>query len=254
MVAVAALVYNADEGREVTMQRMRTIGVLGGMSWESTAEYYRLLNEGVRRRLGGQHSAELVLYSVDFAPIERLQHEDRWDDLTERLVTAACRVEAAGAELLLLATNTMHRLAPALEAALSIPLLHIADATGEAIRAEGLGTVGLLGTRFTMEQGFYRDRLAERHGLRVLVPEAEGRELVHRVIYDELCQGRVLDASRVGVLEVCEALAARGAQGVVLGCTELPLLVRPGGTSVPVFDTTALHVEGALAAAFAAGA
>ncbi len=176
---------------------MKTIGVLGGMSWESTQSYYRALNEGVKRELGGFHSAKVALVSVDFAEIETLQQADRWDEAGERLADAARRVQSAGADFLLLATNTMHRIAPAIEAAIEIPLLHIADATAERLRADGVYRVGLLGTRFTMEQAFYKDRLAERFGIEVLVPEAEQRERVHRVIFEELCQGRIEPASKV---------------------------------------------------------
>jgi aspartate racemase len=229
---------------------VKRIGLIGGMSWESSAEYYRLLNETVRERLGGLHSAECLLYSVDFAEVEAMQAEGRWDDAADRLVDAARALEAGGAELLVLCTNTMHKVAGAVEAAVSIPLLHLADTTAAAVRAAGLGTVGLLGTAFTMEQDFYRDRLAG-HGLTVLVPEEADRALVHRVIYDELCLGVVRDASRTAYQGVIGRLVEAGAEGVVLGCTEIELLVGPADSPVPVFPTTRLHVLAAVTAALA---
>lgn len=225
---------------------MKTIGLLGGMSWESSAVYYRILNREVKRRLGGLHSAHCVLLSVDFAPVEELQRAGGWEEAGRRLGEEARRVQAAGAELLLLCTNTMHRVAEAVQAAVEIPLLHLADATGERVRAAGVGTVGLLGTRFTMEEDFYRGRLEERFGLRVLVPGGEDRELVHRVIYEELVQGRVEEASRREVRRIVEELAGRGADGVILGCTELPLLLAEGDGPVPLFDTTRIHAEEAV--------
>lgn len=230
---------------------MRKIGLLGGMSWESTAEYYRLLNEGVRAALGGLHSARLVLASVDFAEVERLQTEARWDEAGALLAAEACGLEAAGAELVLLCTNTMHKVAGTVAAAIGVPLLHLGDATAEAVTAAGVSTVGLLGTAFTMEQDFYRGRLAS-HGLTVLVPGADDRALVHGVIYDELCVGVVRDTSRHAVVAVARRLIDRGAQGLVLGCTELELLVGPGSLAeVPLFPTTRLHVEAALRVALA---
>jgi aspartate racemase len=229
-----------------------TIGMLGGMSWESSAEYYRLANELVRERLGGLHSARCLLYSVDFAAIEHLQAAGRWDDAGALLATAAGRLEAAGADLLVLCTNTMHKVADQIAGAVRIPLLHIADATAAAVRAAGLDTVGLLGTAFTMEQEFYTGRLAS-HGVTVLVPEAADRALVHAVIYDELCRGIVTASSRAAYAEVIGRLAAAGAQGVILGCTEIELLVGPEDSPVPVFPTTRLHVEAAVNRALAAG-
>jgi aspartate racemase len=230
---------------------VRKIGLLGGMSWESTAEYYRLLNEGVRAALGGLHSARLVLASVDFAEVERMQTEQRWDEAGALLADEARGLEAAGAELLLLCTNTMHKVADTVAAAIGVPLLHLADATAEAVAAAGLSSVGLLGTAFTMEQDFYRGRLAS-HGLTVIVPEPEDRVLVHGVIYDELCVGVVHDASRDALLAVARRLLDRGAEGVVLGCTELELLLTPGGLgTVPLFPTTRLHVDAALRVALA---
>ncbi|MEU3922496.1 aspartate/glutamate racemase family protein [Streptomyces sp. NPDC029004] len=227
---------------------MKTIGLIGGMSWESSAEYYRLLNELVRERLGGLHSAKCVLHSVDFAEIEGLQVAGDWERAGEILADAARGLQAAGADLLLICTNTMHKVAGQVEAAVSVPLLHLADATADAVRAKGLGRVGLLGTAFTMEQDFYRDRLAG-HGLDVLTPDAEGRALVHRVIYEELCLGVVREESRAAYQDVIAGLVAAGAEGVVLGCTEIELLIGEKDSPVPVFPTTRLHVEAAVDAA-----
>ncbi|HET8560018.1 MAG TPA: aspartate/glutamate racemase family protein [Marmoricola sp.] len=224
---------------------MPLIGLIGGMSWESTAEYYRLFNELTRERLGGLHSCELLLHSVDFADVEELQAAGAWAAAGERLASVAEGLERAGADLLVLCTNTMHKVAPAIEAATSIPLLHLGDATARAVRRSGLETVGLLGTAFTMEQSFYRDRLAS-YGLSVLVPPDRDRALVHRVIYEELCLGLVRDESRRAYLEVIDRLRAAGAQGVVLGCTEIELLIRAGDTDLPVFPTTRIHVEAVL--------
>ena len=224
---------------------MKRIGLIGGMSWESSAEYYRLLNELVRERLGGLHSAECLLFSVDFAEIEAMQVEGRWADAADRLVDAARVLETGGADFVVLCTNTMHKVADAIEAAVSIPLLHLADTTADAILSAGLGRVGLLGTAFTMEQDFYRERLAS-HGLGVVVPDAEDRALVHRVIYDELCLGVVSETSRAAYLDVIGRLVEKGAAGVVLGCTEIELLVGQEHTGVPVFPTTRLHAVAAV--------
>ncbi|MGV9270315.1 aspartate/glutamate racemase family protein [Kitasatospora sp. NPDC003701] len=229
---------------------MKTLGLIGGMSWESTAEYYRTLNQLTRARLGGLHSARLVLHSVDFADIERLQTQGRWTEAGEVLADAARSLEAAGAELLLICTNTMHRVADQVEAAVSVPLLHLADATAGAVRAAGLRRVGLLGTAFTMEQDFYRGRL-EANGLTVLVPDTDGRALVHRVIYEELCLGVVREESRAAYRRVIEELVAAGAEGVILGCTEIELLVRDEDSAVPLFPTARLHAEAAVEAALA---
>lgn len=231
------------------MAQKLVIGLIGGMSWESTAEYYRLANELVRERLGGLHSARLLLASVDFAEIERLQAAGDWDAAGPILADVARSLEAGGAELLLLCTNTMHKVAPAIEAATSIPFLHLADATAAAVRAAGVTRVGLLGTAFTMEQDFYRERL-EGHGLEVLIPPATDRAEVHRVIYDELCQGRVLATSRDAVRAVITRLVNAGAEGVILGCTELELLISQADSPVPAFPTTRLHVQAAIDAAF----
>ncbi|MEV7022015.1 aspartate/glutamate racemase family protein [Kitasatospora sp. NPDC093558] len=228
---------------------MKTLGLIGGMSWESTAEYYRLLNELTRERLGGLHSARLVLYSVDFATVERLQAEGRWTEAGELLAGAARSLEAAGADLLLICTNTMHKVADQVASAVSVPLLHLADATAAAVRTAGLRRVGLLGTAFTMEQDFYRGRLASSGGLDVLVPAAESRALVHRIIYDELCVGLVREESRAEFRRVIGELVAEGAEGVILGCTEIELLVHPADSPVPVFPTARLHAEAAITAA-----
>jgi aspartate racemase len=227
---------------------VKTIGLIGGMSWESSAEYYRLLNELVRERLGGLHSAKCLLHSLDFAEIEELQAAGEWQRAGEILAEAARGLQAAGADLLLICTNTMHKVAGQVEAAVSVPLLHLADATADAVRAAGIGRVGLLGTAFTMEQAFYRDRLAG-HGLDVLTPDGEGRALVHRVIYEELCLGVVREESRAAYQDVIGKLVAAGAEGVVLGCTEIELLIRDEDSPVPVFPTTRLHAEAAVAAA-----
>jgi aspartate racemase len=231
---------------------VRTIGLLGGMSWESSSEYYRLINERVRERLEGLHSAQCVLYSVDFAPIEQMQAQDRWDDAGVALAEAAQAVQAAGADLLVLCTNTMHKLADQIRAAISIPLLDITDVVATAVTGAGIGKVGLLATAYTMEQPFYRDRLA-RHGLEVLVPGDEDRATVHAVIYDELCRGIVRDESRQAYRGVIERLVAHGAEGIVLGCTEIELLVGQDDSSVPVFPTTSLHAAAAVDAALAGG-
>ena len=228
--------------------RPRVIGMLGGMSWESTAEYYRLANEMIRDRLGGMHSARLVLCSVDFAEIERLQVSGGWHDAGLLLATEAARLEAAGAELLLLCTNTMHRVADDIQAAVSIPLLHLADITAEAVNASGAHSVGLLATAFTMEQAFYRDRLSRPRVLRVLVPDAEDRAEAHRIIYQELCLGMITERSRQAYRDVITRLVAAGAEGMILGCTEIELLIGSDDSPVPIFPTTRLHVAAAVEA------
>ncbi|HTI03470.1 MAG TPA: aspartate/glutamate racemase family protein [Acidisoma sp.] len=230
---------------------MKMIGLIGGMSWESSAEYYRILNQGVRDRQGPTASARCLLWSFDFSEIERLQHAGDWSGLELRMVDAARRLEAGGAGILLICTNTMHRMADQVQAAVAIPLLHIADPTARAIRARGFRRVGLLGTAFTMEQDFYKGRLRDRHGLDVLIPEAEDRATVHRIIYEELVAGVVTGESRAAYRAVIARLVARGAEAVILGCTEIMLLVRPEDSAVPLFDTTALHAEAAVAAALA---
>lgn len=229
---------------------MHTIGLLGGMSWESTAIYYRLANEMVRDRLGGLHSARIVMMSVDFAEVEALQASGQWDRAGELLVAEAARLETAGADFLVLCTNTMHKVAGAIETSASIPLLHLGDVTAAAVRTAGLDTVGLLGTGFTMSQDFYSGRL-ESHGLKVLVPDADEQAMVHRVIYDELCQGVVLDESRSAYLEVIDHLVAGGAEGIILGCTEIEMLIQDDDVPLPTFPTTRLHVEAAVDRALA---
>ncbi|MCA1272566.1 aspartate/glutamate racemase family protein [Streptomyces rubiginosohelvolus] len=231
---------------------MRTIGLIGGMSWESTAEYYRLINEYTRDRLGGLHSARCVLYSVDFAEIERLQAEGRWEEAGEVLADAARAVQSAGADMVLICTNTMHKVADTVAAAVSVPLVHLADATADVVRAAGVRKVGLLGTAFTMEQDFYRGRLRDR-GLDVRVPDAAGRALVHEVIYGELCLGEVRAASREAYREIIRGLVADGAEGVILGCTEIELLIGPEDSTVPVFPTARLHALAAVDAALSGG-
>jgi aspartate racemase len=223
---------------------MRTLGLLGGMSWQSTLPYYRIVNERVRERLGGLHSAKLVLYSVDFAEIEHLQQTGDWDTAGRVLASAAEALERAGAEALVLCTNTMHLVLDAIEASIGIPTLHIADATARRIRAQGITRVGLLATRFTMEQAFYRERL-ERHGLSVLSPDDAQRAEVHRVIYEELCLGTIRESSRETYRKVMADLVARGAEAIIFGCTEIGLLVDAGDTGVPVFDTARIHAEDA---------
>jgi aspartate racemase len=230
---------------------MRTIGLIGGMSWESSAEYYRILNQGVRDRLGPTASARCLLWSFDFSEIEALQHRGEWEELTARLVDAARKLETAGADILVICTNTMHRMAPAIEAAVQVPLLHIADPTAERIKAAGLRRVGLLGTAFTMERDFLKGRLAGRHGLEVIVPNAQDRATIHRVIYEELVAGQIVPASRDAYRAVIARLVEAGAQAVILGCTEIMLLVRPEDSAVPLFDTTALHAQAAVRQALA---
>jgi aspartate racemase len=229
----------------------KVIGLLGGMSWESSAEYYRIINQAVRDRLGGLHSARCLMWSFDFAEVEALQHAGRWQDATALMIEAARRLERGGADFLLICTNTMHRMAEEVQAAIAIPLLHIADPTAGRIRAAGLRRVGLLGTAFTMEQDFYKGRLAARHGLEVLVPEEADRATVHRIIYEELVQGRVEPASRQAYREIIARLVAEGAEAVILGCTEIMLLVRPEDSEVPLYDTTAIHAEAAVERALA---
>lgn len=230
---------------------MRMIGLIGGMSWESTAEYYRLLNQGVRERLGPTASARCVVWSFDFSEIEELQHKGDWDGLTERMVDAARRLETAGADVLLICTNTMHRMAPAVQSAVGVPLLHIADPTAERIKAAGFRKVGLLGTAFTMEHDFYKGRLIRDHGLSVVVPGDQDRAAVHRIIYEELVAGKGTPDSRNAYRGVIARLVEDGAEAVILGCTEIMLLVRPEDSPVPIFDTTAIHAEAAIAIALA---
>jgi aspartate racemase len=225
---------------------MKTIGMIGGMSWESSLEYYRIINEAIKQQLGGLHSAKSVLVSVDFAEIEVLQREDRWQDATRVMIEAARAVQAGGADFLIICTNTMHKMADEVQENISIPLLHIADPTAEAIQAQGLQKVGLLGTRFTMEQDFYCSRLVEKYGLDVLLPDRADREIVHRVIYDELVLGKIVPASQAEYLRILAGLANAGAGGVILGCTEIGLLVSQADTTLPLFDTTRIHALAAV--------
>lgn len=225
---------------------MRTIGLIGGMSWESSAEYYRLINQLVRDRLGPLRSAQLLMYSVDFGPVEQAQHAGRWNDAAAILVDAARKLEAGGAECVLLCTNTMHKVADQIQQAIGIPFLHIADPAGQAAVDAGMIDVGLLGTAFTMEQDFLKRRL-EARGLRVMVPDAEARQAVHRIIYEELCVGIISEASRTIYQRVIQALTARGAQAIILGCTEIGLLIKPEHSALPLLDTTELHARAAVA-------
>jgi aspartate racemase len=225
---------------------MRLIGLIGGMSWVSSAEYYRILNQETQARFGGQHSAHVLLYSLDFHEIERLQREGRWDEAAVAMGAAAARLQAGGAEVLVLCTNTMHKVVPMFEPALQVPLLHVADAVGRRIARAGLRRIALLGTRFTMEEGFYRDRLSERYGLDIVVPDAAEREQIHRIIYEEPCLGRIVEGSRGVFMAIMRRLAGVGAEGYILGCTEIPLLVDALHTSLPLFDSTRLHAEAAL--------
>jgi amino-acid racemase len=225
---------------------MKTIGLIGGMSWESSLEYYRILNETIKERLGGLHSAKCVLVSVDFAEIEPLQRQERWAEQAQMMVAAAQNLERAGADFVLLCTNTMHKLAEDIQAGIHIPFLHIADATARKIKSAGIRKVGLLGTRFTMEQDFYRQRLEEKHHLTVLIPDEEQRELVHRVIYQELCLGVIKDESRLQYTQIIQDLVLHGAQGIILGCTEIELLVKPEDSLVALFPTTRIHAEAAV--------
>jgi aspartate racemase len=225
---------------------MKTIGVIGGMSWESSAEYYRLLNRTAKARLGGHHNARSLMLTVDFAGVEALQREGDWETLGTQMAEAALQLERGGAAIVLLATNTMHRVCAPIEASISVPFLHIADPTGEALRAAGVQRAGLLGTRYTMEQDFYVGRLRERHGIEAVVPNDDDRADVHRIIYDELCHGIVKPESRRVYQRVIEDLKARGAQAVILGCTEITLLIGSDDSALPVFDTTALHAQAAV--------
>ena len=230
---------------------MKVIGLVGGMSWESSAHYYRLVNEGVKARLGGLHSARCVLASVDFAEVEPLQRADRWDEAGTLLNEAALGLERAGAELLVLCANTMHKVADRMMEGVRAPLVHIADATAERVRSAGVRRIGLIGTRYTMEQDFYRRRLEERHGLEVIVPGAEDRAEVHRVIFEELVLGQIHERSRARYAAVCAALLREGAQGIVAGCTEIGMLLRPEDVAAPLFDTTEIHAQAAVERALA---
>jgi aspartate racemase len=225
---------------------VKTIGLIGGMSWESSIEYYRIINETVREKLGGLHSAKSVMYSVDFAEIEALQQEGRWEEATKQMIDVAHQVERGGADFIIICTNTMHRMADEVQENIGIPLLHIADATADKIKAKGLKVIGLLGTRYTMEEEFYRGRLVERHGLDVLIPGENERQVVHQVIYDELVMGKIEPSSKARYMEIIEAMVLRGVEGIILGCTEIGLLVGDRDVAVPVFDTTFIHATTAV--------
>ena len=225
---------------------MKTIGLLGGMSWESTVGYYRAINEGVKNALGGLHSAKIAMYSVDFEPIEQHAHAGDWETVAKIITEAAGKVQAAGADFLIICTNTMHKLAPEIEAAIQIPLLHIADATAEVIVDKNINTVGLLGTAFTMEQGFYKGILTDKYGLKVLVPEENDRQIIHRIIFDELCLGITRNESKAEFLRIIDELAARGAEAVILGCTEIGMLINQADTDIRLLDTTQIHVNKAV--------
>jgi len=230
---------------------MKVIGLIGGMSWNSSLEYYRLINEFIAEKLGGLHSARIILYSLDFDEIERTQREARWDDATSILTEAGSALKQAGADFLVICTNTMHKVAGAVADGVGLPLLHIGDVAGSAIKKQNLRAVGLLGTRFVMEEQFYRGRLKERFGVKVLVPGEEEQAMINRIIYDELCQGEIKDSSRRACIDIINELIEQGVEGIVLGCTELPLLIRPSDIDVPLFDTTRLHAEAAVKMALA---
>ncbi|MEP7136140.1 MAG: aspartate/glutamate racemase family protein [Chloroflexota bacterium] len=225
---------------------MKTIGLIGGMSWESSIEYYRIINEMTKAKLGGLHSAKSIMVSVDFAEIEAFQHEGKWDEAAQVLIEAAQSVERGGADFIILCTNTMHKVADELQASVKIPLLHIADATAQLVKESGIQNVGLLGTRFTMEEEFYKGRLTQKYGLHVSVPNAEGREIVHRVIYDELVVGKIQQHSKEQYMEIIEQMVQQGAEGIILGCTEIGLLIHEPDSQVPLFDTTRIHAKAAV--------
>jgi aspartate racemase len=225
---------------------MKTVGLLGGMSWESTAGYYKAINEGVKNRLGGLHSAQIAMFSVDFEPIEKLQHQGDWAAAAHILSEAAKKIEAAGADFLLICTNTMHKVAPQIEQAIKIPILHIADATAESLLENGIKTVGLLGTAFTMEEDFYKGRLEEKYGLKVIIPNTKDRKIVHTIIYNELCIGNIESNSKMEYLRIINELSENGAEAVILGCTEIGMLIKQSDTSVFLYDTTQIHASKAV--------
>ena len=224
---------------------MKTIGLIGGMSWESSLEYYRIVNEIVKSKLGGLHSAQCIMYSVDFAEIETLQRQGKWDEATDLMIDAARHVEKGGADFFLICTNTMHLMADEVAEHVSIPFIHIADVTAEAVKERGIKKIGLLGTKFTMEEDFYRGRLIKNHGLEVLIPEKRERDIIHEIIFGELCLGKIKKSSRDQFITVMEKLALAGAEGIVLGCTEIGLLTKDGDSRIPLFDTTRIHAEAA---------
>ena len=226
---------------------MKTIGLIGGMSWESSLEYYRIINETVKEKLGGFHSAKCVMYSVDFDEIEKLQHQERWEEATELMIDAAHRLKKGGADFIVICTNTMHKMAEDVQKSIDIPLLHLADATAEKIREKGLKKIGLLGSRFTMEQDFYKGRLTQKYGLEVLIPDEEERQIVHDTIYNELVMGKITKISKQKFKEIIDNLETKGAEGVILGCTEIPLLVKQKDYDILLFDTTTIHAKAAVA-------
>jgi aspartate racemase len=225
---------------------MKTMGLIGGMSWESTLEYYRIINETTKAKLGRFHSAKMLLYSVDFDEIEILQHKGKWDELTEMMIDAGMRLKKGGVEFILICTNTMHLMAEAVEKETGLPLIHIVDATAEKVRSRGVRRAGLLGTKFTMEQDFYKERLRKKHNLDILIPGDEERESIHRILYSELCLGEIKDASKAAFKKIIDSLVSKGAEGIILGCTEIPLLVQQEDYDIDLFDTTAIHAEAAV--------
>jgi aspartate racemase len=225
---------------------MKTIGLIGGMSWESSLEYYRVINETVKEKLGGFHSAKSIMYSVDFEEVEKLQHQGKWEEATRLMIDAAARIEKAGADFIVICTNTMHKMAGEVQKSIKIPLLHIADVTAEKIKAQGLKKIGLLGTKFTMEEDFYKGRLQEKYGLEVIIPDEEERQVIHQILYDELCLGEIKRLSKDKFQKIIGHLVAKGAEGIILGCTEIPLLVEQEDYDIPLFDTTRIHAKAAV--------
>ncbi|MCK4264440.1 MAG: aspartate/glutamate racemase family protein [Candidatus Aminicenantes bacterium] len=225
---------------------MKTIGLIGGMSWESSLEYYRIINETVKEKLGGFHSAKCLMYSVDFEEVEKLQRHGKWDEATALMIDAAQRVKKGGADFVVICTNTMHKMAEEVQSSINIPLLHIADVTAERIKAQGLKKVGLLGTKFTMEEDFYKGRLIKKHGLEVMIPDDEEREAINNILYNELCMGEIKKISKDKFKKIIDNLVLKGAEGIILGCTEIPLLIDKEDYEIPLFDTTRIHAEAAV--------
>jgi len=225
---------------------MKTMGLIGGMSWESSLEYYRIINETVKEKLGGLHSAKCIMYSVDFDEVEKLQHHGKWKEATALMIEAAQRIEKAGADFVIICTNTMHKMAEEVQNSIQIPLLHIADVTAEKIKEQGMKKVGLLGTRFTMEEDFYKGRLVEKHGIKVIIPDGKERQIIHNILYDELCLGEIKQISKDKFKKIIDHLVTRGAEGIILGCTEIPLIVHQEDYDIPLFDTTAIHAKAAV--------
>jgi len=225
---------------------MKTIGLIGGMSWESSLEYYRIINETVKEKLGGFHSAKCLMYSVDFEEVEKLQRHGKWDEATALMIDAAQRVKKGGADFVVICTNTMHKMAEEVQSSINIPLLHLADVTAERIKAQGLKKVGLLGTKFTMEEDFYKGRLIKKHGLEVMIPDDEEREVINNILYNELCMGEIKKISKDKFKKIIDNLVLKGAEGIILGCTEIPLLIDKEDYEIPLFDTTRIHAEEAV--------